>query len=279
MRSAVAGCDVRRLPRDAPPWLRFREVEERAQAVLDPLRIRRPAEIDIELIAGLHHLLVDFAPLRGEQGHLLRAGDVGTLTVDVAARRSQKWRFVVAHEIGHFVLHKGMDQLGYCRSADFGRWYQASGAEPDANVFAAEILMPKALFKPRCATDAPSLDLVRSVADEFQTTLSSTALRFPRFSTVPSATAFTTAKGIEWWNASEEFGFTLKRGRTPGKGTFAHDVLAGALGQQARPQVVEADEWTDDTRAEGVEVLEHSMKLGNYGVLTLLVRQGEDEEG
>lgn len=58
---------------------------------------------------------------------------------DSAARR----RFTIAHELGHYILHKG-DQEEIYAHRDAG---QNGGKEKEANIFASNILMPENLVK------------------------------------------------------------------------------------------------------------------------------------
>lgn len=53
-------------------------------------------------------------------------------------------RFTVAHELGHWMLHTGMGQLK--RMVQGQRVQAYRRAEPQANQFAAELLMPRRFF-------------------------------------------------------------------------------------------------------------------------------------
>ena len=57
---------------------------------------------------------------------------------------------------------------------DYGR----SPLEVEANCFATELLMPNSHFRAACANHEPSMALLESLAADFQTTLTSTAIRF-----------------------------------------------------------------------------------------------------
>lgn len=124
-----------------------------AKQLVDSLQIRQPAEIEIELIAAHLNLHVKRSPLRHEEGRLLRAGDTGIVVVADHAYRSFKWRFVIAHEIGHFLRHPDADSFGVCTSADLSA-YLGSGREAEANDFAGELLMPERLFGIRSGNGA-----------------------------------------------------------------------------------------------------------------------------
>src|SRR5688572_16512231 len=121
-----------------------------ARRVLDELRIRSPDEIKVDLIAAHFGLMVCFKPLEREEGRLVRADKDGLLIVDDRWQGTEKERFIEAHELGHFFRHEGIDQFELCTDRDLNDWYSTSGFEHEANVFAAELLMPERFFRRRC---------------------------------------------------------------------------------------------------------------------------------
>lgn len=107
----------------------------------------------------------------GISGHLKRLPDG---MFEIAANRDEhpfRQRFTIAHEIGHFVLHRnlverhnGVDDDRMYRSTSSGRIYNTSikkNHERQANSFAANLLMPKdllrSLFLEIEKTEKPSL--------------------------------------------------------------------------------------------------------------------------
>ncbi len=235
-----------------------------ATRLLDELRIQNPAEIDVELIAAHRRLSVLYRPLPNEEGHLLRQGSLGIITVDKSVCNSQKWRFVIAHELGHFELHPQLDQFKLCTAADL-RDYKG-GVETEANHFAAELLMPEPLVKPLCDKNNPSLHDVRIVADMFRTSLTSSAIRFVDLCPEPCAVIFSTSDGIEWLNTAKNFPFYIPRDLHLGRDTYAGDVHA-CVAVDDRPQLIDGCAWGSE---EEIDLHEHSIELGNYGVLTFL---------
>src|SRR5580692_10708042 len=99
-----------------------------ARRLISDLRICHPTEIDIELIAAHHDLLVRRSPLRHEEGRLLRTQRLGIINVSEDAYASNKWRFVVAHEIGHFLRHPDNDAFEACTRGDLSN-YTGTGRE------------------------------------------------------------------------------------------------------------------------------------------------------
>jgi Zn-dependent peptidase ImmA (M78 family) len=238
-----------------------------ARRVLQELRIRKPADIDVELIAAHYGVFVEYKNLPNEEGHLLRAGSTGIIVVNSRHRGAEKERFIEAHELGHFFRHEGIDQFELCTNQDLGNWYTTSGYETEANVFAAELLMPEALFARGCDRNKPNLHHVRELAAAFRTSLTATAIRFVECSPEPCAVVHSTAGVIDWSFKTEDFAFRPPRGARLTTRTNAGDIFAGKPVAD-RPETIDGAGWPNGL---DMDIQEHSMKLGNYNsVLTLL---------
>jgi hypothetical protein len=69
----------------------------------------------------------------------------------------QRRRFTLAHELGHWICQalNGVSATRYCRAEEIGLDATAKALEREANVFAAELLMPEPLVRaewPRAAS-------------------------------------------------------------------------------------------------------------------------------
>lgn len=241
-----------------------------ARRLLESLDIRQPGEIDVELIAAHCGAHVVFRDLENEEGRLLRTGKVGLIVVSRLARSTEKWRFVVAHELGHFLRHAALDQFRLCTEADLNQWYLTSGHEVEANYFAAELLLPEPLFAPRCDRNRPSLKDVRELAAEFSTSLTATAIRFVACAPEPCAIVHSSNGTIDWTWRNHDFRIFLPaRGHRLTRDTYAGD-LSGGVAVDDRPQLVDGSAWSANSTSSP-DVLEHSIRLGRYGsVLTFL---------
>lgn len=239
-----------------------------ARGLVEKLQIRAPSEIDVELIAAHFRVAVRRRPLVHEEGRILRGEGVSMIVVSDHAYASEKWRFVVAHELGHYLRHPELDQFKLCTDADLGTWYQG-GREQEANDFAAELLMPEALFGPKCDRNKPSLKDIREVASVFQTSLTATGLRFVRFAPEPCAVVHSTDGIVDWWDWSKDFRLVVGKGRRLTNRTYAGDIHAGTLVPD-RQQQVDADAWSDSNGAAGFDLFEHSARVGRRSVLTML---------
>lgn len=240
-----------------------------ARAIIDRLQIQRPEEIDVELIAGDLGLLVERRDLQHEEGRLVRKDDHGIITVAESAYRSRKWRFVVAHEIGHFVRHKRVNQLDLCTNADLTNFYATSGREPEANQFAAELLMPDALFRKRCDRKRPSLKDIRALADEFETSLTATAIRFVQLTPEPCALVLSkdgTVARVLW---NDDFKIGIRKGTRLTSQTYAGDLHAGQPIDDFL-QSVDPEGWSDSSWASRYDLYEHSTHIGHGTVISFL---------
>lgn len=242
-----------------------------AKQIISLLRIQHPREIDVELIAAHHSILVRAIPLQHEEGRLLRTSRHGIINVSQDAYRSNKWRFVVAHEIGHFVRHPDNDNYEACTRGDLSN-YTGTGRETEANDFASELLMPEALFKRRCDRNRPCLHDVAALAKEFSTSLTATAIRFVRFAPEPCAVVHSTNGVVDWLDWSDDFRPGIRKGTKLDERTYAGDLFAGKAVDD-RPSQVDGEAWSDSPWATGLDLFEHSKKVSPTSVLTFLWHQ------
>jgi|JI10StandDraft_1071094.scaffolds.fasta_scaffold16774_6 Zn-dependent peptidase ImmA (M78 family) len=239
-----------------------------ARQLIAALRIRHPKEIDVELIAAHHDILVRRMRMQHEEGRLLRTAKHGIINVSDHAYGSNKWRFVIAHEIGHFIQHPDNDNFEACTRGDLSN-YAGSGRETEANDFASELLMPAALFKKRCDRNRPCLRDVAEIAEEFNTSLTATALRFVRFSPEPCAVVHSTDGAVDWLDWSSNFQLAIKKRTRLDSRTYAGDLSAGKPVDD-RPGQVDGEAWSNSRDAADLDIFEHSKKVSPRSVLTFL---------
>lgn len=238
-----------------------------AKALVAKLRIQHPQEIDIELLAAHHRLLVRRRGLQHEEGRLLRTASHGIINVADSAYNSAKWRFVVAHEIGHFLRDGEHDSFEACTRGDLTEY--VGGREAEANDFASELLMPEVLFARRCDRNRPSLRDVGELAELFSTSLTSTALRFVLFAPEPCAVVHSTNGAVDWLDWSANFRLGIRKATRLDQRTYAGDLFAGKSVDD-RPSQVDGDAWSDSRGAEEITLFEHSKKVGRDSVLSFL---------
>lgn len=143
--------------RNQKPKLRFREIDGRVTRLLRKYLIQAPP-VSVREIAEGEGIQINYEPFHG-------GGDISAVLKRLAKRAvigvnsahsSQRQRFSIAHELGHFFLHENEDlfvdvgeslrkpkQLRFRNSLSS----QATNQEEmEANAFAASLLMPKAMI-------------------------------------------------------------------------------------------------------------------------------------
>src|SRR5262249_24814595 len=151
---------------------------------IDPFAIATQLEIEVR---GSESLGDAFS------GCLLVHGTtVGILySTSIASRGFQ--RFTISHELGHHQLTQHHPLL----FADGGKDLSQSNftsqdwKEAEADHFAAELLMPEPLFRKAINGVAIGHEGVKALADQFETSLTSTAIRYAQMTPDPVAIVMT----------------------------------------------------------------------------------------
>lgn len=130
---------------------RFEEARRRASAILEKAGINKPP-VSLERVTSLLGLYVHYEPYAGQLSGMIHRLSNGATVVGVNSLHPRtRQRFTIAHEIGHFILHKS-ETLHVDEFFPFAKRDQKSSSAEDtreieANQFAAELLMPSKLLK------------------------------------------------------------------------------------------------------------------------------------
>jgi hypothetical protein len=117
--------------------------------------------------------------------------------------------FTLAHEFGHYLLHRLAYPDGFrCGEQDFVRWDSAYGQiEHQANIFAANLLMPLDDFRRQIAATAKiDLDTIYHCADRYRVSLIAATLRWLSY-TEKRAVLVVSRDGFILWARSSEPAF------------------------------------------------------------------------
>jgi len=243
----------------------------KARAIIEALRIDSPELLDVEAIAALRGLICETGGIAGAEGRLVRGPGGGVIRVNSGIRNEGRRRFTIAHEIGHYELHAS-NETNACTNADLDCW-GAFGKEDEfqANIFAAEVLMPETLFAPKCRGVRPSLEYVDQFASSFRTSFTATAIRFAELNPEECAVVLSAAGKIRWGYPGKQFRFKFfEAGADLDPYTIAYDYFAGRQGDR-KQQSVDAEAWFPRIRfRQGATLKEQSWEIGDSGVLTLL---------
>lgn len=183
----------------------FLRSKREAQAIARKCYIRLPEHIDLEAIAALYDIYVLEDVLEGAEARLHTQGNRGIVTIRKNIPEVGRKRFALAHDIGHFILHRSRTRPRMCTESEFLNWYHTSVEEPEANVFAAELLMPEKLFKEACTGMTPGFRNVEKLSQVFTTSISSSAFRYVEIGNYPCALICCRAGKLAWFNLSTDY--------------------------------------------------------------------------
>ena len=166
---------------------------------------KAPEELVLEDLAMALNIFVVDARLDSASARLVRKGDYGLIRVSDQLRYSGQRRFAIAHEIGHFQLHKKVSQLLACTDTDIQASYRSSPFEIEASIFAGGLLMPTEVFRERVDRRLPRASVIKDLARQFDASLTATALRYVESSKDYFAFVVSEDGKIRWWRVSDSF--------------------------------------------------------------------------
>ena len=248
------------------------QAEDRAEALLTELDIELPEHIDVALIAAHLGVFVRAAPLRDEEANLVRSPGLGLVTLADRVRGSHKQSFVLAHEVGHFVLHRDLDDARRCAPLrTFGKAgaqsREVEAREAEASAFASALVLPRAMIARACATEQPDLALLSALADRHRVSLSVAALRFVALTPAACAVVWSERACVVWRRRSTAFSFDVRVGHSIGGAAYARLCAAGESAPRGLLPV-DPRAWGGPSSAEA-ELFEES-RGGRSGTLTWL---------
>jgi hypothetical protein len=235
--------------------------------LLEQLGITSPDEIDIEAIAFHSGATIRYRPLTGCAARILGNGDSAIITVDSSAGRPRQ-RFSAAHELGHWMHDRGKASFS-CQEAQFAKEWSRHNPETRANRYASDLLLPVSLFLPK-ANIFKTMDfhVVKSLAETFNTSLTSTAIRLVECGPLPTMLIYYSRQGREWFVRASAVAERLWPPQTPRSGMKAFDLLKGGIDELQGD--VPAEAWFDHPEAEGHYIDEHSIRTSYGDVLSFL---------
>ena len=207
---------------------------------------QEPSDLVLEDLAFARGVLVIDGPLDRMEARLVRKGSRGLIRVRQDIPEVGRRSFAVAHELGHWELHKSLSQVFVCTADDMIASYKASAAEGEANFFASGLLMPSGLFLQRSGNGALSIEVVSDLAGYFGTSFTATAIRYVDVSSEPCAVVVSCDGRIRWWRGSQEF---ERRFWLDARSKLSTNTVAGSFFAEGRrpvgPEEVDISAWSD----------------------------------
>lgn len=245
-----------------------------AEHVLQELGIAEPKDIDVEVIAWHLGAKVKFRALSDCEARIVGRDNHAVISVD-EKKPFERQRFSVGHELGHWHHHRGRCLI--CRSEDIGNARQSAAAEKIADLYAADLLLPRYIFEPFISSfNTLSVKVLREIKANFCVSLTAAALRAIDISAFPAMIVCHNQAGRRWFKPSPLIpGRWFPRNELDPE-SFAFDMLFGSAKEPPHPRRVKADKWFSESDASKYHVQEHSFALPANEVATLLILDDKD---
>ena len=247
--------------------------------------------IDPAVIAAAKHITLSFGPYGDAFDGMLEFLD-GRFHIycnldSLIAPDSPRARFTIAHELGHYFIDSHRIALTTGRAQPHGSSCQYESPllpEQQADLFAANLLMPARRFVAKAKAHPPGLPAILKLADSFATSVTAAALRYVDADLRPCAAIKWDSRGYAWkllsTSAFRSFFRTtfqspdalppdcptrraLTRQTPPDTGFFQAGTTASAWFPR-----IEAGQFRDAI------FIEQAIPLGRFGTLTFLYPEG-----
>lgn len=175
-------------------------------------------------------------------------------------------RFTLAHEFGHYVLHREMRDAFECSTDNMHEWDKRD-IEAEANVFASYLLMPLDDFRAQIGGQPPSIDMLRHCSDRYGVSLMAAALKWTEVAS-KRAVVVAARDGFVLWARSNPGAYRSGVYLASKKRTIS--VPSTSLIHRAKPgegpitSRLKANQWFPQ-EPNDVELVEHAFAMdGDY---------------
>jgi len=219
--------------------------------------ITDPLQLPIEVIINSKNIIIKEEEIDGAEGRILTKENSAIITLNSGLDFIPKKRFILAHELGHFELHRGLNRGFSDNDETLNHSSQPyfNEEEVEANEFAAEFLMPMELFFKECKGKVFSHKVIEHLAARFQVSKTAAILKFVKEDNGnhPVFVVCCQNNKMKWFKKSHDWLYysQFNKGLAPPSGSVAYDVFKKGIsyyGDEATQQIWKSDwfELRDD---------------------------------
>lgn len=111
-------------------------------------------------------------------------------------------RFTKAHELGHYILHRAMQQEFTCSREDMLDWSEENNMEAEADKFASYLLMPLNDFRQQIDNQV-TLDMFSNCADRYGVSLTAVILKWLSYTDQKAVLVMSNDGFMNWASSSD----------------------------------------------------------------------------
>jgi Zn-dependent peptidase ImmA (M78 family) len=160
-------------------------------------------------VSGIGATLIE-NPLENCDGRIIFGKMKTLIEINSEIEFEEKKRFTLAHEIGHYILHKNIEV--HNDNEGTTTWFsnkesqsKAGKQENEANEFASELLMPASIFISKIEGKKFSPDLLRTISQYFKTSITSVIFKYFEFGNHPICIFFSHNNVVRYWKRPENY--------------------------------------------------------------------------
>lgn len=201
-----------------------------------------PSDFSLEEVAASLGISIKMVTSMGSEGRILMKKDSGIISLNSAIKTPHRINFTIAHEIGHFILHKDLAFFSDTHKT-LSEWHTKGPQETQANEFASELLMPSGLYSSKIQEKKLNINLMEEVSSYFGVSRLATFLKYITLGKYPLMVVFIENGIIKWKKFSSDFPFQY----LPINSKVPVYTVAGDFFYQnnleTQPEQVDAIEW------------------------------------
>lgn len=202
----------------------------------------QPSDFSVDIVAATLGISIKEVPIQGSQGRIIMRGNYGIISINSNINYQPSINFIIAHEIGHFILHKSLIVCSDTHKT-LSEWHKKGTQETEANYFASELLMPSSQYRLKVKGKSMSLELIESISSYFNVSKLSAFLKYVSHGDYPVMVIFMENGKVKWKKSSSDFPFQyLSYNSAIPVCTVAGDYFY-QNSFEAKPEKVNAIEW------------------------------------
>ncbi len=180
-----------------------------ARKILNEFGIENPNDFTIEDLINARDIILQEKKISNSDGRIVFGKKKAIISINKEIRYAGRKRFTLAHELGHFELHHNINTHLEDNSLTLD-YFKHGGQEYEANQFASELLMPSNSFINFIHGKQFSPDLLREIADFFQTSITSATYRYLDLGQHPIFLFYSRDKKLIYWKNSSNYFIKVK---------------------------------------------------------------------
>jgi Zn-dependent peptidase ImmA (M78 family) len=175
-----------------------------AQRILEEFGIENPNDFSVADLIHARDIILQEKKISNADGRIVFGKGKTIISINSEIKYTGRKRFTMAHELGHFELHHNKNTHLEDNSLTLD-YFKNGGQEYEANQFATELLMPKPDFIDFTHGKVFSPELLRSISEHFQTSITSATYRYLEIGQHPIFLFYCRNKKVIYWKNSPDY--------------------------------------------------------------------------